>query len=346
MDNHGKENANAMAGKHPPRVELSIQELEGILEHARSALSEREFAVLKGVLQTLEFLTRELEKKSVSIQKLRQMLFGAATETTAKVFKKILEHAGKGQAEEEGVAAGGTQPGPGEKPKGHGRNGADAYKGAKRVRVPLASLHAGDACPSCVKGKVYASCEPGLIVRLTGQAPIGGAVYELEKLRCSLCGEVFSAKAPEGVGPEKYDAESAAMIGLLKYGTGLPFHRLERLQEGLGIPLPAATQWEIVAETAGILAPALEEMIRQAAQGDILHNDDTTMKVLALGNGAAEPAAPAVQSAEDRSDPGEAGGRAGVFTSGIVSKAANYQVALFFTGPSPRIRCMLARDSS
>jgi len=333
MDNHGKENANAMAGKHPPRVELSIKELEAILEHARSALSEREFAVLKGVLQTLEFLTRELEKKSVSIQKLRQMLFGAATETTAKVFKKILDDAVKGQAAvNAGVASEGTQASAGEKPKGHGRNGADAYRGAKRIRVPLATLQAGDACPSCVKGKVYASCEPGLIVRLTGQAPIGGAVYELEKLRCSLCGEVFSAKAPAGVGEEKYDAESAAMIGLLKYGAGLPFHRLEGLQEGLGIPLPAATQWEIVAQTAGALAPALEEMIRQAAQGDILHNDDTTMKVLALGNGATEPATPAAQSAEDRSDPGEAGGRAGVFTSGIVSKAANYQVALFFTG--------------
>ena len=272
MDNGGKDHAE---GKPPPRVELSIKELEGILEHAKAALSEREFAILKGVLQTLEFLTRELEKKSVSIQRLRQLLFGAATETTAKVIQKILERVGKAPAADAGVAADGTQAPPGEKPKGHGRNGADAYVGAKRVRVPLASLHAGDACPSCVKGKVYASCEPGLIVRLTGQAPIGGTVYELEKLRCNLCGQVFSAKAPEGVGPEKYDAESAAMIALLKYGVGLPFHRLERLQEDLDIPLPAATQWEIVAQTAGILAPALEEMIRQAAQGDILHNDDS-----------------------------------------------------------------------
>ena len=167
MDPHGKQKAerepgpNPAAGKH--RVELSMKDLEAILEHARSALSEREFAVLKGVLQTLEFLTRELEKKSVSIQRLRQMLFGAATETTAKVIEKILERVGKMPAADAGVAAGGTQAPPGEKPRGHGRNGADAYKGAKRVRVPLASLHAGDACPSCVKGKVYASCKPGLI---------------------------------------------------------------------------------------------------------------------------------------------------------------------------------------
>ena len=318
-------------GNKPPaarrRVELSMRDLEAILEHARAALSEEEFATLKAALETLELLTRELENKGVSIQRLRQLLFGAATETTAKVIEKILERAGRDKA-----PAGKTPAGPAEKPKGHGRNGADAYGGARRVKVPLGSLRAADACPSCAKGRVYASCEPGLIVRLTGQAPIGGAVYELQKLRCSLCGEVFSADPPQGVGPQKYDAESAAMIGLLKYGAGLPFHRLERLQESLGIPLPAATQWQIVAETAGNLAAALDEMIRLAAQGEVLHNDDTTMKVLALGGAAAGPGPPTDQPAEDRGPPEHAGGRVGVFTSGIVSKVADHRIALFFTG--------------
>ena len=310
------------------RVERSRKDLEAILGHAKAALSEEEFATLKGALETLEFLTRELEKKSVSVQRLKQWLFGATTETTAKVIEKILERAAAGQP----PTAEGTEAGPTKKPRGHGRNGADAYGGARTVQVPLATLRAGDACPSCTKGRVYASCEPGLIVRLTGQAPIGGVVYELQKLRCSLCGEVFSAEAPPGVGQDKYDAESAAMIGLLKYGVGLPFHRLQRLQQGLGIPLPAATQWEIVAEAAGILTPALTELIRLAAQGEVLHNDDTTMKVLALGGAAAGPAPPTAQPAEDRDRPEQAGGRVGVFTSGIVSKVADHLIALFFTG--------------
>ena len=323
MDECGKTPA---AAQH--RVELSRKDLEAILGHAKAALSEEEFATLKGALETLEFLTRELEKKSVSVQRLKQWLFGATTETTAKVIEKILERA----AADKTPAAEGTEAGPAKKPRGHGRNGAAAYGGARTIQVPLATLRAGDACPSCVKGRVYASCEPGLIVRLTGQAPIGGVVYELQKLRCSLCGEVFSAEAPQGVGQDKYDAESAAMIGLLKYGVGLPFHRLQRLQQGLGIPLPAATQWEIVAEAAGILAPALGELIRLAAQGDVLHNDDTTMKVLALSGAAAGPAPPTAQPAEDRGGPEQAGGRVGVFTSGIVSKVADHVIALFFTG--------------
>ena len=58
------------------------------------------------------------------------------------------------------------------------------------------------------------------------------------------------------------------MIGLLKYGSGLPFNRLEGLQGDLGVPLPASTQWDVVEAVAGNLAPgAPNELIRQAAQG-------------------------------------------------------------------------------
>jgi transposase len=54
------------------------------------------------------------------------------------------------------------------------------------------------------------------------------------------------------------------MVGLLKYGTGLPFSRIEKLQEGIGIPQAAATQWKLVRDAAIVLAPALQEMIREA----------------------------------------------------------------------------------
>ena len=42
----------------------------------------------------------------------------------------------------------------------------------------------------------------------------------------------------------------ASMVALLKYGNGLPFNRLDGLQENLGMPLPSSTQWEIVAEAS------------------------------------------------------------------------------------------------
>ena len=84
------------------------------------------------------------------------------------------------------------------------------------------------------------------------------------------------------MGPEKYDETAAAMIAQLKYGSGTPFYRLEQLEGQLGIPLPAATQWEIVEEAAELIKPARDELIRQAAQGEVMHNDDTSMRVLRL----------------------------------------------------------------
>jgi hypothetical protein len=51
------------------------------------------------------------------------------------------------------------------------------------------------------------------------------------------------------------------MIGLLKYGSGLPFNRLEGLQGPLEIPLPASTQWDIVNAVATNLAPLFAELI-------------------------------------------------------------------------------------
>jgi Transposase IS66 family len=100
-------------------------------------------------------------------------------------------------------------------------------------------------------------------------------VYELEKVRCHLCGKVFTAAAPEGAGEKKYDESAAAMMAVLRYGSGFPWNRLEGLEENLGIPLPAATQSQIMAETMVPLQPALDELMRQAARGEVAHNDDT-----------------------------------------------------------------------
>ena len=304
-------------------MDLDRRELEAILERAKTTpMSDKEYDKLHAVVETLVFLTAELEKKRVSVQRLKQLLFGATTETTQKVMEKILDQAGKEDPSDSGTAEG-QEPKTRPKANGHGRNGADAYVGAETVCVPHESLKPGDPCPSCKKGTVYESVEPGRLVRIRGQAPLGATVYELQKLRCHLCGQIFTARPPAGVGTEKYDAASASMIALLKYGSGLPFNRLERLEGGLGIPLPASTQWEIVERSADRIEPVFAEMIRQAAQGQLFHNDDSTMKILTLCGLDAQALTNEESSAPDRK---------GVFTSAIVSVLDDLRIALFFTG--------------
>ena len=300
------------------RLKLNMEELEILLERAKARpLSEQDYNKLKAAVETLGYLTQLLEDRKTTIDRLRQILFGASSEKTRKVLKTIIQAKTAESPREQS----------GKKNNGHGRNGAQAYHGATKIGVGHNSLKSGDRCPQCKKGKVYNSTQPGLLVRIVGQAPLAATVYELEKLRCNLCGEVFTADAPQGVGPQKYDASSGSMIALLKYGSGLPFYRLEGLQESLGIPLPASTQWEIVKEVAAVIAPAYQELIRQAAQGEVVHNDDTVMKVLALMRERPEK----LDGAQDFDD-SEAPQRSGIFTSGIVSTCEGRKIALFFTG--------------
>jgi transposase len=63
-----------------------------------------------------------------------------------------------------------------------------------------------------------------MLVRIVGQTPLEATRYDLERLRCNACGEVYTAEAPEGVGPKRYDETAAAMIAQLKYGSGTPFY--------------------------------------------------------------------------------------------------------------------------
>lgn len=267
------------------RIDVNVEELDRIIDGGMSApLSEADGQKLKAALHAM-------------IERLRPE---AKTEKTSSVFGESGSVATEQDASEE-------------QPAGHGRNGADAYSAAEKIRVAHAKLAHGDRCPDCARGNVYTQKEPKALVRIVGQAPLAATVYELERLRCNACGQVFTAEEPEGVGPEKYDETAAAMIAQLKYGSGVPFQRLERMQEMLGIPMPAATQWEVVEEAAELIQPAHEELIRQAAQGEVLHNDDTSMRVLHIERDPADE-------------------RTGVFTSGIVSTASGRKIALYFTG--------------
>lgn len=314
----------------PQVIELRMDELTKIVERTRSAtLSVEEHAQLKTAIDTLTFVTAELKAKKTSLERLRQMLFGSTTEKTRRVLKN---------AKSSSKSAREAKPA-GEKKPGHGQNAAAAYTGAKKVKVPHASLCAGECCPECLKGKVYPVAQPAVMVRITGVAPLAAAVYERDRWRCNLCGEVFTAAAPAGVGEKKYDETATAMVGLFKYGVGLPFNRVEKLQAGMGIPLPATTQWGLVQQGAGVLAPVYQELNCQAAQGEVLYNDDTTMKVLALTKEQRAAAA-----ADEEIDE-----RTGVFTSGIVSTRDEHHIALFFTGvrhAGENLAAVLARRSS
>jgi transposase len=291
-----------------PRIDVSTAELETLLEQGRPSLGEDGYQKLRAAIRTLGYVTELLEKQETTLQNLRELLCPASTEKT----EKILKQAGMDTGEKKSTTAAGNS----RKKPGHGRNAAADYRGANKVAVPHRSLKTGDPCPDAqCSGKVYVQRDPGVLVRIKGQAPLAATVYELEKLRCNLCGNVYTAEAPPAAGEKKYDETAVSMMAVLRYGSGVPWNRTEGLEANLGIPLPAATQCEILKANAAGLQPALDELKRQAAQSEVVHNDDTSMRVLSL----------------DR-DTDISPERTGVFTSGLIWLFQKLRIALYFTG--------------
>ena len=316
--------------KSPQFIELSAEEAQGLVERIRSSnLTEKDRELLEAILETLQSMSGALEQKNISIKRLRQLVFGSKSEKTDKVQQKCEDSKGEiGEGADKLIDSdslkGLQDSGEKEKrkPKGHGRNGVDEYAAGQRIGVKHPSLKPGDRCPECPKGKVYPVKRPSRVVVFRGQAPIQATIYELERLRCNACGIVFTAPAPEDAGSEKYDETAASMMAVLKYGSGFPFNRLETLQKNLQMPLPSSTQWDVVEAQSAEVRPVYDELVRQAAQGDVLHNDDTTVKILELMKEAEER--------EDSAEPGE--NRTGMFTTGIISVLDDRKIALFYSG--------------
>jgi transposase len=297
-------------------IKLEDEDLRRLLERIADRIDPADFRLIQQLAQSARLLLELIQKKSISIRRLRSLIFGPRTEKARNILPG--RDSGKKKI-------------PKKKRKGRGRNGAQDYPGAPKIPVPHEQLSSGDSCPDpeCDKGKLYRQKEPGIITRFLGQPFIQAAVYELEKLRCSLCGKVYTAKAPEEAGTQKYDESVGSMISLLHYGAGVPFYRIEKIQKDLGVPLPASTQWEIGAKCSDQVYPVFEELLTQAAQSHLVHNDDTGMKILSLikdrdpeGNFEEDP----IRNAS-RSDK-----RKGIFTTGIIAEKDEHKIALFFTG--------------
>ena len=309
-----------MKQRKPDVLELDAAEVRALIELTKTALNVKDYEKVKAILETFLWMMAELEKKTTTLERLRKEL-SINTKKTEKTNEVLQGTDGSEPTQAHDEERRSEKPErKKKKPKGHGRNGADAYEGAEKIEVAHESLRSGDSCPLCENGKVYAQRRPRKWVRVRGEGPIQATVYELERLRCNLCGEVFTAKAPEGAGEKKYDPTSASMIGLLKYGSGVPFNRLEKLGKYFKIPLPASTQWDIVRKAAIILAMVYEELIRQTAQWDIFYNDDTSVKILQL-----------LKENQQIEQTGSKE-RTGIFTSAIVAVGGDRKSAVFFTG--------------
>jgi len=216
------------------------------------------------------------------------------------------------------------EPASGKPRRGHGRQSAETYREAQRIACHHEELTLGERCPACGRGRLY-RLPPGVEVRIDGHALLSAVRYELEKLRCSACGAIFTAALPAAASPEKYSPRARAALALGRYYLGVPLYRLEGYQTLVGVPVPDATQWDQIERVADCAYPVFRHLERLAAQGELIYQDDTSVRILTLI--AENRRADTTPDASAQAPP-----RPGMHTTSLVVQAGAHTICLYYTG--------------
>jgi transposase len=337
--------------KPPKHVEVKQEELEAILLAVKQHLSSSQYKILESAIKMLTWLQFKIKEKSISIARLTSMFFGKKTQSLKNLKKGQQSNSAKKQQGKsakdspDSQAAGQAAPSddgqknepenssqnssePTAKQKGHGRHSLDSFDLSKITHIPHECLKEGQRCPACSKGILY-YIDPEVILVISGQPPLKGEAYSAQGLRCNLCQQIFRAKFPKEVQTQpKAHMSARAVVCLAKYQLGTPLYRLETWLKIARLPISDSEMWEWTESVALILQPIHQALFQIAAKGKVIHNDDTTAKILDL---MAENELKEKKQAENTSKKAEKL-RKGIFTTALLSKDDEHQIALYITG--------------
>jgi transposase len=321
-------------------MDVAPATVEAALARIKPQIEAQDFELFARLWGTLTLVMRLVRVQRASIARLRRLFGMASSERTRDVLgpqptaAQDETTAPPLAAQDETTplaaqAAGANDarvPDEPQRPKrpGHGRLAASDYPTAVHHAVVHTELSTGCVCPRCRRGTLYQLADPARIVRIIGQPMLSAVCWDCQRLRCSGCGDVFTARAPQQAQGPKFDETAVAMIALCRFGAGLPHHRLERLQRNLQTPIASSTQWEALDQSAPELRPVFEHMERIAAQANVIHDDDTYVRILAfMGESRAK-----LLKNGDFPNPD----RTGLYTTAILSIGECGPIALFYSG--------------
>jgi transposase len=334
--------------KAPNRIDFTPEEIDSLIRRLNEKrLEEGDYSLLTEILRAMIWLSFSLQEKELSIRRLRN-IFGIKTESAKKLLELAHGNPLKGNAADkenqdaaetdpkedtskedepkEGAGkkgqkggSNGEKPGTG-KPKNHGHRPSKDYSAAKIINIAHQTLKKGDRCPDCLKGKLF-QLKSGTVIRIVGQPWLQVEIHRPERLRCSLCGKIFTAILPSEIAiGSRADGSAKAIVSLLKYRGGVPFYRQGQIQDILGAPISPSEIWEMTEDVADALQPVYAVLCKEAAQAELLHNDDTTAKILSRVK--------ELKALEGKAE------RTGTATTCIIAALKNIgvKIGLFFTG--------------
>lgn len=288
----------------PKRIELNSKEQSALIERVNiSNLAPEDRDLIVGLIEFNHWLQVAIADKNITIHKLKHAFF--STSDTPSI--KLVNDTGQDS----------IKPKKNKQSKNHGRISKEQYADIETVEIKHDKLKAGQVCPEDCGGRLW-PVQAGNIIKITGQGFAKATKYVQQKLRCGLCGLLLSAPLPPSISDSKYDYQFKSQLCMLKYYMGLPFYRIEAYQKTLGMPLPDSTQWQLVEEVANSVYPIFYHLENLAAQGRLVHADDTTVRILSC--------------ILENKNPETNLKRKGMFTTGILSYVAENKIYLYYSG--------------
>jgi transposase len=345
---------DAIVKKPAENVTLSAEAGEALIARVHlSNLAQADARVVEQIIRLYFWVAFALQEAKLSVKRLRNLFFGSSRKPKTPPESAVSAPANDGGGEDgtggevvpvaepsSGFEAAGDAAGPAAwesaaSPKargghrlGTGRLGADAYAGAERVECHHEALAVGQRCPVCGQGTLY-ELPPGSEIRIDGHALLSAIRYALQKLRCSACGQIFTASLPTEAGEDKYSPRARAVLAIGRYYLGLPLYRLQSYQAMLGVPVADATQWDQIEKVGDCSYVVFAYLETLAAQGELIYQDDTSVRILTLLKENQERQARAEAMGFSRSKE-----RTGMFTTALVVKVGERILCLYYSGRS------------
>ncbi|RKZ62732.1 MAG: IS66 family transposase [Gammaproteobacteria bacterium] len=282
----------------PPKdpIEITAEQAGLLISKVKNNdLDKTDQRVLCQIILMFLWLQYALRETRISLKKIKKLVFGqksekqnrnASNDTTGSEDDN--KPSGTPQASDDGKTDSNSRDSSNSSQTssnqtgGSGRLGTDAYTGAETIHCTHPEHQRGDICPRCEQGSLFKMKDPGKEIRLFSQGLIQAIIYFLERYRCSACGAIFKAPMPEDVVNKKYDDSAKVALAIMHYYMGLPFKRIELYQQMMGIPLPDATQFELVESVADVGYRIYEYMKHCAADSQLAYHDDTTARILSM----------------------------------------------------------------
>jgi len=312
--------------------QTQLNELKERLHHNKLSLDD--INVVDSVIDFSIWMQRELEKNKLTILRLKK-LYGFKQEK--KQPSNEIDTGGDPNASEP-LASENANPKVKESTnktsskwsskENHGRLSAADYTGLQTVPIAHADpFLAKGKCPDCAacntKGNLT-PLSPRMVVLLESSPLISGAKYELEQSRCTKCQKYFVASMPENLeNRPKYDYSCYTQIAVWHYYGGMPFNRLEFLQQAQGVPLPDATQYDLMKSLYHRVGQPVINVLRQmGANACKLLFDDTTGRVVE-------------QMVEANQTNSEKKSNSNVHATALLAEYEGHKICLFDTNTTP-----------